>query len=82
MVQPDLATARVYVQMQGAPALDGSGCSSRYFVGQMSDPNFKSFVFPSLLAANATGTTIHLVVSGCDGLYPIIVSVEYGLRVP
>ena len=80
MVQPYSPQGLVYIEMQGAPQLDGGGCPSSFFVGQMSDANFKSFVYPALLAANVAGSTIRLIVSGCYSQYPLVVGLEYSPR--
>jgi hypothetical protein len=74
---PNLPQGLVYVEMVGVPSADGGGCPNILFVGLMSDGNFKSFVFPTLLAAKATGQSVRVTVSGCYGEYPIVVGVQY-----
>jgi hypothetical protein len=80
MLQPYSPQGLVYVELQGAPQLDGGGCPNTFFVGEMSDANFKSFIYPTLLAANAAGGTIKLIVNGCSGAYPIVIGLEYSPR--
>jgi hypothetical protein len=74
---PNSPQGLVYIEMIGVPSADGGGCPNILFVGLMSDANFKSFVFPTLLTAKATGQSVRLTVSGCYGQYPIVVGVQY-----
>ncbi len=80
MLQPYSPQGLVYVEMQGAPQLDGGGCPNTFFVGEMSDANFKGFIYPALLAADVAGGTIKLIVNGCYSTYPIVVGLEYSPR--
>ena len=77
---------QLYVSLSGTPSNaipDGTPtgtCSNTFAVAQMSDANFKSFIYPLLLAAKATDTPITLRTRGCLNGYPIIVGVDYSPR--
>jgi hypothetical protein len=73
---PNSPQGPVYIEMIGVPSADGGGCPNILFVGPMSDANFKSFVFPTLLTAKAAGQSVRLTVSGCYGQYPVVLGVQ------
>jgi hypothetical protein len=58
----------------------GGTCSSSFAIALMSDANFKNFVYPLILLAKATDTSITLRTNGCYGTYPLIVGVDYTPR--
>jgi hypothetical protein len=58
----------------------GGSCSNSFAFVNMSDANFKNFVYPLLLLAKASDEFITLRTSGCDGAFPIIIGVDYPPR--
>jgi hypothetical protein len=44
---------QAYIEMRGAPTVEGSGDSNSFSVEQMSDANFKTFVYSASPATNA-----------------------------
>ena len=79
-IQPYLPQRWVYITTESGALLDGGGCESDWFVGQMSDDNFKCFVYSLIIAAKVAGADIEIRVGECNGAYPNIVGLEYSPR--
>ncbi len=68
----------VHVYLDGKPQFDGGvTCSSNYWTGNsMDDLDFKNFVLPILLTAQAASKKVVISVNGCNGSYPKIFGVD------
>lgn len=80
MVQSHLPQGLVYVHLKGYPQVSGGGCQSQFIVGKMDDPNFKAYVFSTILSAKAADAEVVLRVNGCYLGYPLIVGIDYSPR--
>jgi len=58
----------------------GASCSNQFAVANMSDANFRNFIYPLLLIAKSADAPITLRTRGCFGPHPIIVGVDYSPR--
>jgi hypothetical protein len=78
--------AQVYLRMKDTPGgalpsgLPGASCSTQFAVAEMGDTNFKNFIYPLILMAKATDALITLRTNGCNGIYPMIIGIDYSPR--
>ena len=82
MIQPYIPQGLVYIHLDGHPNLNGGGCTSSYFTARMDDENFKAYIYSILLSAKVSKEDIKIIVNGCNGNYPNVVSVEFSPRQP
>ena len=69
-------TRMVHVQLNGLPQFDGGGCSIYWTGNSMDNLEFKNFVYPILLSAQATKQQVSIWVNGCNGIYPRIAGID------
>lgn len=86
-IAPILGQNQLYIRLTDTPnnaipsGSPGGTCSNVFAAVEMSDGYFKTFVYPLILMAQAADAPITLRTSGCfDGVYPLIVGVDYPPR--
>ncbi|WP_161829531.1 hypothetical protein [Steroidobacter agaridevorans] len=86
-IAPILGQDQLYIRLtdttnnavpSGSPA---GSCSNAFAIAEMGNTNFKNYIYPLILMAQAADAPITLRTNGClEGLYPIIVGVDYPPR--
>lgn len=80
MIEPISSQNLLYIHLTGKPVFNGGGCSSEFAVHVLDDTAFKNFTYPLILMAKATNQPAVVTVNGCQGVYPIITTVEFSPR--
>lgn len=76
----DVESGRAFVQMDGLAQFDGGGCRVYWSANNLTDQGFVKFIWPLLMTAKASGSSVSIQVNGCNAGYPKIVAAEFDQR--
>lgn len=79
-LHPHLQNNLVHIYLEGEPVFDQDGCPQYWTANSMDDEKFRTYIWPVLMTAHAQQAPIKINVSGCIGIYPKIISVDYQPR--